>query len=67
MGNCKDCQHWHRIRFECLQVCTNYENDQPIPEDKEFRMDVTFNDDQGLDVGLKTGPLFGCVEFEAKE
>lgn len=71
MGNCKDCKYWEShfdTRSKTWNTCeypdwVNY--DAKIPEDSiSFYADA--HDDCGLDAGIKTGSLFGCIKFIQK-
>jgi hypothetical protein len=66
MGNCKDCRHWNPDNYLCQAVdqIEVFPDDQTSPGDTDFKIAVSCNDDQGLDVGLKVGPLFGCVQYQ---
>lgn len=70
MGHCKDCKHWHVALGHttwntCEAVDSGVEHDQVIPDDS-FAMYADASDDSGLDYGLKTGPLFGCIKFQPR-
>jgi hypothetical protein len=67
MGNCKDCRNWDKDSFLCNAV-----GDMSVapfsiksPGDTDFKIALTCLDDQGLEVGLKVGPLFGCVQYQS--
>lgn len=69
MGNCKDCRHWeHHIdmRGKRWSTCNAVEwvaYDASIDE-RGSAIFADAHDDSGLDAGLKTGPMFGCVQFQ---
>ena len=68
MGHCKDCKHWEShidTRNRSWHTCeaANWvERDSKIGDD-DLAIYADANDDSGLDAGLKTGPMFGCVKF----
>ncbi len=70
MGNCKDCKHWHvalgHSNWNTCEYPKTVEYDQKIG-DAEFAFYADAHDDSGLDYGLKTGPLFGCIKFDARK
>jgi hypothetical protein len=70
MGNCKDCRSWDKDSFLCGAVVIDMVDENPYgalsPGEMDFIIAVMVDDDQGLDAGLKTGPLFGCVQFQRK-
>lgn len=68
MGFCKDCKHWEShsdVRNRAWHTCSAadwVERGTEIGEDGlAIYADAT--DDSGLDAGLRTGPMFGCVKF----
>lgn len=67
MGNCKDCRHWDELFSICVGVdwIDVFEDDvKPMDKANGFAIAVCAPDDQGLTIHLKTGPLFGCVQFQ---
>ncbi len=70
MGHCKDCKYWE-AHFDGRKTwhtcegadCATY--DQKIFDDS-FAIYAEALDDSGLQYGLKTGPMFGCIKFEQK-
>lgn len=71
VGHCKDCKHWHQALGHvhwntCEAANTEVDYDTPMPEDG-FGLYAHVNDDCGLSAGVKTGPLFGCIKFQARE
>jgi len=70
-GNCKDCRYWERhidIRNKKFSTCGRVDwvdYADKIPEDGAA-IYAYASDDSGMEVGLKTGPLFGCVKFQPK-
>lgn len=57
MGRCKNCRWWGRVYEGC---CDNVGAGN---EATAFDIVATADDDQGLEVVLKTGPEFGCIHF----
>lgn len=68
MGNCKDCRSWDKDLFLCEFV--EFVDQRPLStqkaDDADFKIAITVSDDHGLECGLKTGPMFGCVHFQMK-
>lgn len=71
MGNCKDCKYWARYELfegvmwrECEYPTYGYLKDNV--EDNDFALYVEVLDDSGLTLGMKTGPMFGCLKFTPK-
>ncbi len=70
MGNCKNCKYWEAhldTRNRDWHTCEApawVEYHAPIGE-ADFAIFADAHDDSGLMAGLKTGPLFGCVKFQA--
>jgi len=69
MGNCKNCDHWRvvsdmrgRTYTECNKVPW-VETGQAMCADS-FAVYAEASDDSGQTTGLKTGPMFGCVQFK---
>lgn len=64
MGRCKNCRWWGRGGI-CEFVDTEYvfRGEAKKTDAAAFSITVQVDDDQGLDVWLKTGPEFGCVHF----
>lgn len=68
MGNCKDCKYWEahndgRNRWNtCEAADWVYYKDKIGDSDIAIFADAS--DDTGLDCGLKTGPMFGCVKYQ---
>lgn len=69
MGNCKDCKNWDAGAFHCEAPSwvNHFPEGQWSPGEAGIALAVMASDDQGLDVGLKTGPMFGCTKFESKQ
>lgn len=69
MGYCKDCKHWYiasgHTHWNTCEAVDSAEHDEKIPEDG-FALYADALDDSGLESGLKTGPLFGCLKFQPK-
>lgn len=68
MGHCKDCRHWDADAFHCEAPSwvDHFPADSWSPGDDGMALAVMSLDDQGLEVGLKTGPMFGCTKFKSK-
>lgn len=71
MGHCKDCKFWEyhydiwrKEWHTCEAVDGVYYSDK-IPDDS-FAIYAEADDDSGLNSGLKTGPLFGCIKFQER-
>ena len=62
IGNCKNCRNWKS--GYCDRIDRIDWMNGKIPDD-DCGLDVHFLDDQGLDINVSTGPLFGCTKFEA--
>ncbi len=64
MGNCKDCRHWwqHGNEWNTCNAVDWVAFDEPI-DASIAAIYADAHDDSGLDAGLKTGPMFGCVQF----
>lgn len=68
MGNCKDCKHWHahidafNKRWNTCEA-PNWVDYANKVDDDGFALYADASDDSGLCVGLKTGPMFGCIKF----
>ena len=71
VGHCKDCRFWeshvngHDTAATTCEAAGWVRYDQKLNDDS-FAVYADANDDQGLEAGLKTGPLFGCVKFQQK-
>jgi hypothetical protein len=74
MGNCKDCKFWRRGDGEVWTtptdrgVCMRFMEQRSIPEDgiqrpRDWPKNEDYVEKQGW---VKTGPLFGCIKFEAR-
>lgn len=59
-GLCKDCRYWG-VWLEDVCDFSGYNNNNM------FELLAKADDDQGLEVDLKTSPDFGCVCFNPKE
>jgi hypothetical protein len=62
MGTCMNCKYWYKPDHECTAVETWADWDSTVKDD-DFAVAVRYDDDQGLNVQLRTGPNFGCVNF----
>lgn len=69
MGHCKDCKHWHQAlghtSWNTCEAPDTVVYDAVIADDT-FALYAEAHDDSGLEYGLKTGPMFGCVKFEPR-
>jgi hypothetical protein len=68
MSTCKTCQYWHNgddKSGECDRAEYNYDR-RGEPKSNEVLIAIQVDDDSGLDVLMKTGPDFGCVQWKAK-
>jgi len=63
MGYCKDCSRWDKYENTCS---VDWKDRDSKVQDDDFFIYAHASDDQGLDAGLKTGPLFGCIQFLCK-
>lgn len=68
-GNCKDCNYWrfHHDGFntswhECDKADW-VELKEALPDDSMGVYSYAL-DDSGLRAGLRTGPMFGCIQFK---
>ena len=64
MGCCKDCKFWENMGKN-WNVCNRsswVSPNDPIG-DTSLAVYASAHDDSGLDAGIKTGALFGCVGF----
>lgn len=67
MGNCKDCRHWKSDSFLCCAVdviTVDYPNGDDPPGGETECVIAVSESDERPSAGLKTGPLFGCVQFQ---
>jgi len=71
MGNCKDCRFWkhHNDHFkrkwnECEAVDLKDHYSDKLEKDDDFGVYAYASDDTGLNSGLLTGPMFGCIKFQ---
>jgi hypothetical protein len=70
MGNCKDCQYWDLDTYNwntswSICACVDDVRYSEKIDASSFAMYADAHDDSGLEYGLKTGPMFGCVKFKA--
>jgi len=63
MGNCKDCKNWDKNYHTCD---VDWVNQNKLIVEDNFALYADAHDDSGLQAGLKTGPMFGCVKFKLK-
>jgi hypothetical protein len=78
MNRCKDCRFWEEHGtfppFGGKALKTWHECERPewvaqdatIPDDA-IALYADASDDTGLNAGMKTGPLFGCILWQAKD
>ena len=74
IGNCNNCRYWGKtdgggIEYNKVWTVCGYirwpEPTDPIGE-SEAALYAYASDDSGLEVDLRTGPNFGCTNFEEK-
>ena len=69
MGICKDCIYWDKAlghkNWNTCNLPDWVEYNEKIGDD-EIAYYADAHDDSGLDAGIKTGPMFGCIKFEEK-
>jgi len=73
MSHCKDCRYWRpgdgfdvrENRGKCVRF---WESNWKLPEDEVARPPSSSggHGEGRSDVGVVTGPLFGCIKFEPK-
>lgn len=68
MGNCKDCRYWEShidMRGRSWNTCevASWVSRTDTIADNSIAIYADASDDTGLDAGIKTGPLFGCIKF----
>lgn len=70
MGNCKDCSFWehhHDVWNKEWDACRiDWVDYSEKISENSAAIYADASDDSGLDAGLKTGPMFGCVRFSPK-
>jgi hypothetical protein len=71
IGHCKDCKYWkshtdawNKSWTEC-DYAAWFSREGTLNND-DFGYYADASDDQGLEAGMKTGPMFGCIKFMAK-
>ena len=68
-GNCKDCRFWEshtdswNKTWRTCEAADWVARDDKIADDA-FAIYAEALDDSGLEAGMKTGPMFGCVRFQ---
>lgn len=72
MNRCKDCKYWgpwgHWPEPAKTQECAKVGNDILMPNpDSYFEILASADDDSNLQATLRTGPEFGCIQFEPKD
>jgi len=71
MGNCKDCRNWeqrHDIQNRKWSECNAVDwvvKGENIG-DADMALYAEAHDDSDLNAGLKTGAMFGCVQFQKR-
>jgi hypothetical protein len=70
--NCKDCKYWEThtdCRGKSWSTCeaAPWVGRSYKISDDSFAIYADASDDSGLECGLKTGPMFGCIKFKARE
>lgn len=70
MGNCKDCKYWEsywdgRKTWNTCEVADWVGQTDAIADDA-IALYADALDDSGLEAGMKTGPMFGCIKFVAR-
>jgi len=65
MSTCNKCKFWRRITENCGRAAW-IDSDGRIDIDT-MAFYASAYDDSGLCAGIKTGPLFGCLNFFAKK
>lgn len=70
-GNCKDCRYWEShvdMRGNSWNTCNaaDWVSRSHKVDGADFAIYAEAHYDSGLDAGLKTGPMFGCVQFKLK-
>ena len=71
IGHCKDCKSWGEINLmfkgswnECT-AADQLDRSVTLPENG-LAVYAEILDDHGLETGLRTGPMFGCVKFQQR-
>lgn len=70
IGYCKDCRFWEShtdMRNKSWNTCEAadwVDRGQKIADDG-LAIYADASDDSGLEAGMKTGPMFGCIRFVA--
>lgn len=66
MGNCKDCDSWNSGICNNINVAyTNFPKKFSI-NSHDFAILYSCLDDSDLDIYLRTGSDFGCVQFKLR-
>ena len=65
MGNCKDCKYWEKglLNHRDYNTCSFCNDRSP---ETEVGIEYEVLDDSGMDFELRTGLMFGCVNFSKK-
>lgn len=71
MGNCKNCKYWDShtdMRGKSWNTCevAAWVDRAAVIADNAIAIYADASDDSGLDAGIKTGPMFGCIKFVGK-
>lgn len=71
MGHCKDCTYWesHTGWFNkswstCSAAELNLDSRTSNIREEGLEIYIDVLDDSGLDCGMRTGKLFGCILFK---
>jgi hypothetical protein len=72
LGYCKDCKYWEKVSITTPEGTTSHHECQGVEmtlgvsdsvSDNEF---AVLNHGDLSSVGLRTGPMFGCIHFTQK-
>jgi hypothetical protein len=62
-NNCKNCKTWDKWNQQCDYPDWKLQSEEV--GDSDFFLYAQSDDDSGLTIGMKCGPNFGCVKFQA--
>jgi len=65
MGNCKDCKKYDKRGQFCNAAYWVEPREKLATDALAFYANA--HDDSGLEAGVKTGPMFGCIKFQPKK
>lgn len=71
IGNCKDCKYWEahidmrNKQWNSCEAARWVDFDEQIG-DTDLAVYADAIDDSGLQCGIKTGPMFGCVKYQQR-